>query len=314
MNLQGKITRDYPNMRTEFVWAWMLDADFIPYDSFNNPNKYLSILEGYDFLLFIPSKNKPQNLIHIQNCPIPHGIMQEGGRYQWMEWLVKYQELYLEVLNSVDVVLCHNNSDIPYFKGLTNKPVEKLGTYQFIDYIYDKSKCKLHNIFIGGHFNNWYGGRHSYEAIKDFDLVKIGFPTMGRIQADEKEVIAIKDCRVLYYDYMTIPSFINTLSHYKASIHLMPISAAGSFSLNSAIAGIPCIGNSENDTDKLLFPSLCLDLSIPNFLKEARRKMDLLLNDDEFYNATMEYAETTLDEFNADLQKINLKKQFRRYI
>lgn len=314
MNIFGKVNKDYLNMRTEFVWAWMLDADFIPYSYFDNAEMYCSIMDNYDFLLFIPSKKHPEYLINIKNCPIKCGIMQEGGRYQWLEWETKYQQLYLEILNSIDIVLCHNQSDIIYFKTLTKQPVETLRTYQFINMYANDDNTNQNNIFIGGGFNNWYGGTHSYEAIKDFEWNKIGFPTMGRIQPDEKEIISIKDCRVLYYDYMSVKDFINVLKNYKYTIHLMPISAAASFTLGTAIAGGLSVGNVENDTNRLLFPELCIDLSKPNFIDDAKNNIERLKNDIGFYKKCYSYMQEMLPYFNAEKQKELLQKQFRRYI
>jgi len=40
----------------------------------------------------------------------------------------------------------------------------------------------------------------------------------------------------------------------------MPTIAAGTFSLNCAYFGIPCIGNREVDTQKLCHPSLSVDV------------------------------------------------------
>jgi len=312
MSIFGKISKDYPNMRTEFVWAWMLDADFIPYSYFDNIETYINIIENYDFLLFIPSKKHPEYLINVKNCPIKCAIMQEGGRYQWLEWATKYQELYLECLQSVDVVLCHNESDIDYFKQFTSKPVEKLSTYQFVNKYKELRKInRKENIFIGGQFTAWYGGRHSYEVVKDFEWNMIGFPSMGRIQPDEKEVIEIKDCRTIYNDYVLMADYMQMLNEYKYAIHLMPINAAGSFSLGCAILGIPCIGNCYNDTDAILFPTLTVDPNDSDIIKCAKCRLDDMLNDIDYY---INYADNHLFLFDAEKQKETLQNQFRRYI
>jgi len=309
-----KIPREYPNMRTEFVWANMLDADMISYTMFSDPNKYLNIMETYDFLLFIPSKNRPEYLIHIKNCPIPHGIMQEGGRYQWLEWNTKYQELYLECLKCATVVLCHNESDVDYFKQFTDRPVEKLGTYIFVDdYKNMVNGHRKENIFVAGNHTAWYGGRHSYEAIKDYKWNVIGFPTMSRRQDDEQDVLETKDCRIIYHDYKAVIEFAKELSHYKYAIHLMPISAAGSISLLCACLEIPFIGNLSNDTDRLLFPELVVYPNYPTVIDHAKRNLEYLLVEQN-YEWTIDYANKQLHLFDADKQRVTLQKQFKRYI
>jgi len=70
---------------------------------------------------------------------------------------------------------------------------------------------------------------------------------------------------------------MSTLSTFKYAVHLMPIVAAGTFSLNCAYLGIPCIGNANIDTQNICFPDLSMS---PNNLYEANLAAEYLVSDD----------------------------------
>ena len=67
----------------------------------------------------------------------------------------------------------------------------------------------------------------------------------------------------------------------------MPTIAAGTFSLNCAYFGIPCIGNEKVDTQRLCFPELSVDVEDIN---KARTLANILKNDLDFYNECSEKA------------------------
>ena len=60
----------------------------------------------------------------------------------------------------------------------------------------------------------------------------------------------------------------------------MPTWAAGTFTLNCAYHGIPCIGYKGLDTQEQLHPSLSVDYGD---LYMARKLASKLYNDDDFY-------------------------------
>jgi hypothetical protein len=87
--------------------------------------------------------------------------------------------------------------------------------------------------------------------------------------------------RMLWTEWM------KALSTFKYGIHLMPTIAAGTFSLNCAYLGIPCIGNENVDTQRILFPKL--SVNVENLAK-ARELAKRLNNDQSFYAECVEYA------------------------
>ena len=74
--------------------------------------------------------------------------------------------------------------------------------------------------------------------------------------------------------------WIKELSKFKYAIHLMPTVAAGTFSLNCAYFGIPCIGNELVDTQLKCFPDLAVNVEDVN---KARILAQRLRDDKEFY-------------------------------
>jgi len=79
---------------------------------------------------------------------------------------------------------------------------------------------------------------------------------------------------------MTWIEWMNTLSQFKYGVHLMPTHAAGTFTLNCAFHGIPCIGYDGLDTQEELHPHLTV---YDGDIEAAKNYAKQLRDDDEFY-------------------------------
>lgn len=301
----GKVPRDFKNMRTEYGWMSMLDAFHIPYFEVRENSSYSTVIETADLIVFIPSKKNPELLrtaLAIKNIPI--AIMQEGPNYLWQDWGLEHQLLYLAIIKQVaSIVFVHNEKDKEYFQGLTKKPVIVLRTVMhtsdFKDWVHqDERKSK---VFIGGNMCSWYGGMNSYLTVMNSRLVtSIGFPSMGRKQSMEEILMKQVDGRIEYLPYLEWADFMSKLNEYGIGIHLMPTAAAGSFSLNCAMLGIPCIGNKDDDTQRLLFPDLSIDVTRVDLAKEL---LDKLLTDESFYSEVTKKALYSLKDFDIEEQR-----------
>ena len=88
---------------------------------------------------------------------------------------------------------------------------------------------------------------------------------------------------------------------------MMPTIAAGTFSLNCAYFGIPCIGNEKVDTQRLCHPDLSVDVED---VEAARKLAKQLKEDKDFYNycsdvSKMMYKEHyTIEKYKNKLNKI----------
>ena len=74
--------------------------------------------------------------------------------------------------------------------------------------------------------------------------------------------------------------WIHALNKFKYGVHLMRTHAAGTFALNCAYLGIPCIGYRGLDTQEICHEDLTVELGD---LTRARQLAKKLRNDTEFY-------------------------------
>ena len=74
----------------------------------------------------------------------------------------------------------------------------------------------------------------------------------------------------------------------------MPTIAAGTFSLNCAYFGIPCIGNKTVDTQKICHPTLSIDVEN---VDEARILALRLKEDKEFYKQCSKTAKDNYKKY-----------------
>ena len=128
-------------------------------------------------------------------------------------------------------------------------------------------------VIIGGNMVRWYGGFDSYIIAQEFDE-DIFAPSMGRKIEREEEM------DITHLPYMNWVSWMNNLSRFKYAVHLMPTHAAGTFALNCAYLGIPCIGYKGLDTQELCHPDCTIELGDLTKAKQIAKK---LRKDEEFY-------------------------------
>ena len=98
--------------------------------------------------------------------------------------------------------------------------------------------------------------------------------------------------RLTVLPHVQFTDWIYKLSEYKYAVHLMPAITAGTFCLNAAFLGIPCIGYKESDTQRICQPDLSVDLYD---VERARMLADKLNRDSDFYNHC---SETALKNYN----------------
>ena len=243
MGFEGKVPRNHPNMRTEFAWMCALDADHYNYK--NIPNK------EYDLgIVIIPKKNPNFDLNILKKYCNKVAVMQEGPHWYFQDYSLDKQIWYYNTLTSADIIFTHNKIDKKYYEGLTN-----------------------HKDIRGGNFVNWYGGFDSYiVASEHFD--KVVAPSMGRKQSGEEQLLT-------HLPYLNWKEWIHKLNEFKIGIHLMRTHAAGTFALNCAYLGIPCIGYKGLDTQEICHPDLTIKVGN---LTKAKKLLGRLKNNSYFYN------------------------------
>jgi hypothetical protein len=144
----------------------------------------------------------------------------------------------------------------------------------------------------------WYGGFDSYIVAQEFDMPIVA-PSMGR-KIDREDEMDIN-----HLPYMTWVDWMNNLSQYHVGVHLMPTHAAGTFALNCAFHGIPCIGYGGLDTQEELHPQLTVG---DGDLQSAKLSANSLSNNYDFYR------ECSLEARNNYVKSMYNEKNFVPYI
>ena len=295
---QGKISRDNPNMRTDLAWICSLKADHWNINSM--PNK------KYDLgIIIIPKKNPIINFDKIRKYCTKVAVMQEGPNWYWQDYPLEQQILYFNSIQQADIMFVHNESDKKYYEGLTGKECKILPSLMIedgIDSYVLTHKNDRKNIIIGGNFCSWYGGFDSYVVAQEADC-PIYIPSMGRKIEGEEQMPNLN-----HLPYMNWIEWIHTLSQFKYGIHLMRTHAAGTFALNCAYLGIPCIGYEGLDTQEKCHPSLTVKLGD---LASAKEKLIQLKTDKDYYKQCSKIAKFNYKQYYKEkqfLDKWNLKK------
>ena len=271
---QGYTERKHSNMRTEYAWYVSLNAIHHPIPLMGNipDNTYdLGIviipkeLEGYIGFDLVG---------HLKRICKKTAFMQEGPSWYFQSLDINEQIWFYNVMDSTDFVLAHNEIDKEYYEGLFDKPTFINPTLMIEDVLDEKLSTKEDKVIIGGNFVRWYGGFNSYMVALHYNL-PIWAPSMGRKKDNESNVDGLN-----HLPYLQWKDWIYKLSEFKYAVHLNPNTIGGTFSLNCAFLGIPCIGNIHQNTQRLCFP----DLSVESHdLKKAKKLVKKLRNNEEFY-------------------------------
>jgi hypothetical protein len=301
MNFNGKIPANHNNMRTEFAWMCALQADHF------NIHQYEHV-KGYDvvFIIFPKATVKLNTVgvemltagqdkdISIYSKPIVSTLkqnnkkvcnVQEGPAWFFNEYDLPTQFNFYNHLSECDHLFAHNEYDVHFYKGLFPQSRVSVIPSLMYDTNIPKHPEREDKAIIGGNFARWYGGFQSYLVACDFD-VPMFVPASHCKRAGEEQVPGLKHLPWVMWD-----DWMKQLSTFKYAVNLMPTVAAGTFSMNCAYWGIPCIGNENVDTQRSLFPELSVDV---NDIHQARHMAISLRTDKDFYEHCSFYAKKHL--------------------
>ena len=296
----GKIPRDFDNMRTEYAWYVGLDATHHNIESMQSLDD-----DMYDLGIVIIPKTKIDYLMayplieQMRRVCKKIGTMQEGPHWYFQDYPLHQQIWFYNCLMEMDVIFAHNEIDVDYYKGLT----EKQNVFQNKSLmIEDKIEPHIINtdardgVIIGGNMVRWYGGFDSYIVAQEFGE-DIFAPSMGRKIENEEQME-----NLTHLPYMNWNDWINNLSRFKYGVHLMTTHAAGTFALNCAYHGIPCIGYTGLDTQELCFPDLSVEVGN---LNKAKQLANNLKTDKGFYKHCSEMAKQKYYENFSEKNYVN---------
>ena len=268
MGFLGKVSRTHDNMRTEFAWMVALNADHFPIG--HTPK------EKYDLsIVIIPKKNPGFDIESMRGFSDKIAVMQEGPNWNWQDYTLDKQVWYYNTCCSADIIYTHNELDRKYYKGLCNhNDVRVMPSLMIEDAVGKLKSEERKDVIIGGNFVSWYGGFDSMIIAKELSRGgNVYAPSMGRKQELEEQLVT-------HLPYMNWRQWIHELNKFKFGVHLMRTHAAGTFALNCAYLGIPCIGYNGLDTQVILHPETTVEIGD---LESARKIAENLRNDKEFY-------------------------------
>ena len=198
-----KYPRDFPNARTEVAWSLALDAPMCSLEYLPEGHFDLGIV-------IIPKENPKVDLDYIRKCCDKVAIMQEGPHWYFQDYQIDNQFHYYNTLIEADWIYCHNQSDVPYYRGICGgmKDVRVMRSLMIPDGLSPRSETVGEGIMIGGNFVSWYGGFDSYIVARELGYT-ITSPSMGRKQLQED---SIED--IFYLPYMSWRDWIDKLSQY----------------------------------------------------------------------------------------------------
>ena len=277
---QGKVSLDNPNMRNDVSTKYILGAEHFPI--FQIPAVLKHFGEGYfDIAVVTLPKTNVDKLLQFDMIGDLKKLskkvisMQEGPHWYFQDYTMGEQIWWYNTLTEFDMLFAHNHKDVKYYKGLTNKPVHKMPTLMLAERLGILPRSEGGDaVIIGGNMVRWYGGFDSYIVAQEFDM-PIHAPSMGRKIDREEEM------DITHHPYMTWIEWMNFLSQYHIGVHMMPTHAAGTFTLNCAFHGIPCIGYKGLDTQEELHPYLTVN---DGDIEKAKHLARELKNDEGFYD------------------------------
>lgn len=272
--------------RTDVNWMYQLGAY---HQNINN-------IDNFDFdigIYIIPKKNPKLDKLTFElmkSCCTRLGVMQEAHHTNYQNYSIEGQIQYIDFLHQVDFIFCHNDIDLLYYSGLfIHKPVYILPTLMLTDNLNPTitiDRGDRNGTMVGGTMCEWYNGMDSILIAETFDE-PIFIPSMGRKHKDEDYLETIT-----YIPYSNWNEWMNNLSRKKYAVHLMRTYAAGSFALNCAYVGVPCLGWNSVNTQRLLWPELSCN---EGDMSKMRKIANHLKTNENFRNHVILYAKMILN-------------------
>ena len=302
MGFEGKILADHPNMRTEFAWMHALNADHFCLHNFLKVKDYDHVFIIFpkgqlyvnaDGTQIAEDRNPVSDLLikePVEELKLTNKkvyVVQEGPHWWWNDYNMSDQIRFYNMLVSSDGIFAHNEHDVKYYKGMfPNVPVHTITTLMIDSVVENIQPIREEKVIIGGNFARWYGGMESFTVAQKFEVPIWGQTSHAMRQGEDQLVNHLP--RVMWTDWM------KQLSSFKYAVHLMPTVAAGTFSLNCAYFGIPCIGNEKVDTQRLCHPDLAVDVED---VEKALMLAERLRDDKDFYEECSKAAKENYKKY-----------------
>ncbi len=290
MGFEGYFPVNYPNLRVLETQLLYLEAYHLPIQNILTENKqYESDLlynigkGGFEKPYISHLYNNYHNVVSLLKEKFKRVyIYQDGEIGWWNQTDVKLQTWWYNQLSSSDGILVPNSTDISFYKGLFPDKKIKVIRSVMTDEGLDKTKFKPKEdrTIVTGPLTREYNGFSQLLLAHNLDM-PVDIPPMGESRMPKDSWEMADNLGINYLQYMSWVDWMYNLSRYKVGYMMSTATASGSFALNCAYLGIPCIGDKRADTQSILFPDLAIDVF------DNKKALDLTLklkNDLVFYN------------------------------
>lgn len=289
MGFEGYFPVNYPNLRVLETQLLYLEAYHLPIKKiFNDGKTYKgSILYnigkgGFEKPYISDLYHNYHNVVSLLQEKFDGVYIYQDGEIGWWNQVdTRLQAWWYNQLRAANGILVPNSTDIPFYKGLFPDKDIKVIRSVMTDEGLDKTKFKPqeNRTIVTGPLTREYNGFSQVLIAHNADM-PIDIPPMGESRMPKDSWEMAPNLGINYLKYMSWVDWMYNLSRYKIGYMMSSATASGSFALNCAYLGIPCIGDKRADTQSILFPDLAIDVF------DNKKALDLTLKlkkDLDFY-------------------------------
>ena len=289
MCFEGYFPVNYPNLRVLETQLLYLEAYHLPIHKILNDGKTYkgSILYnigkgGFEKPYISDLYHNYHNVVSLLQEKFDEIYIYQDGEIGWWNQVdTRLQAWWYNQLRASNGILVPNSTDIPFYKGLFPDKEIKVIRSVMTDEGLDKTKFKPqeNRTIVTGPLTREYNGFSQVLIAHNADM-PIDIPPMGESRMPKDSWEMAPNLGINYLNYMSWVDWMYNLSRYKIGYMMSAATASGSFALNCAYLGIPCIGDKRADTQSILFPDLAIDVF------DNKKALDLTLKlkkDLDFY-------------------------------
>jgi len=289
MGFEGYFPVNYPNLRVLETQLLYLEAYHLPISKIITEGKTYkgSLLYnigkgGFEKPYISELYHNYHNIVGLLQEKFDGVYIYQDGEIGWWNQVdTRLQAWWYNQLRAANGILVPNSTDIPFYKGLFPDKEIKVIRSVMTDEGLDKTKFKPqeNRTIVTGPLTREYNGFSQVLIAHNADM-PIDIPPMGESRMPKDSWEMAPNLGINYLNYMSWVDWMYNLSRYKIGYMMSAATASGSFALNCAYLGIPCIGDKRADTQSILFPDLAVDVF------DNKKALDLtfkLKNDLDFY-------------------------------
>ena len=289
MGFEGYFPVNYPNLRVLETQLLYLEAYHLPIHKILTEGKTYkgSLLYnigkgGFEKPYISDLYHNHHNIVNLLQEKFEEVYIYQDGEIGWWNQVdTRLQAWWYNQLRMSSGILVPNSTDVPFYKGLFPDKEIKVIRSVMTDEGLDKTKFKPKEdrTIITGPLTREYNGFSQLLLAHNLDM-PVDIPPMGESRMPKDSWEMAPNLGVNYLQYMSWAEWMYNLSRYKIGYMMSASTASGSFALNCAYLGIPCIGDKRADTQSILFPDLAIDV----FDNEKALELTFKLkNDLDFY-------------------------------